>query len=64
MSPRHFSNLRKSDPVAYNKGQDQVWNTFVSITHKIGLSNYFSFVPPVLKDGIEKDTNSNPPNNQ
>ncbi len=45
MSPRHLANLRQADPVAYQKGQDQVWNTFVTITHKIGLSNFFSFTP-------------------
>ena len=46
MTPRqHFANLRQSDPVAYRKGSDQVWNTFVSVTHKIGLSSFFSFTP-------------------
>lgn len=45
MSPRHFANLRKADPVAYHKGEDKVWNTFVAITHKVGLANYFSFTP-------------------
>jgi hypothetical protein len=50
MSPRHLSNLRQSDPIAYRKGEDQVWNTFVSITHKVGLSNFFSFTPDFLRD--------------
>jgi hypothetical protein len=46
MSPRqHFANLRQSDPIAYRKGSDHVWNTFVTVTHKIGLSNFFSFTP-------------------
>ena len=49
MSPRHFANLRQSDPKAYQKGEDQVWNTFVSITHKVGLSNFFSFTPDFLQ---------------
>lgn len=45
MSPRHFANLRKTDPVGYKYGEDKVWNTFVTITHKVGLANYFSFTP-------------------
>lgn len=49
MSPRHFANLRQADPLAYQKGEDQVWNTFVSITHKVGLSSFFSFTPDFLQ---------------
>jgi hypothetical protein len=45
MSPRHFAKLMKSDPKAYKTGEDKVWNTFVTITHKVGLANYFSFTP-------------------
>jgi len=45
MSPRHFANLRQADPIAYRRGEDKVWNTFVSVTHTVGLSKFFSFTP-------------------
>lgn len=48
MSPRHFANLRQSDPAAYKKGEDKVWNTFVGITHTIGLNRFFTFTPDFL----------------
>jgi hypothetical protein len=60
MSPRHFANLRQSDPIAYRIGEDKVWNTFVSITHKVGLSNFFSFTPDFseyrAKNGGDQET--------
>jgi hypothetical protein len=31
-----------------------MWNSFVSVTHAIGLSNYFSFSPPFL-DGLDPE---------
>jgi len=46
--PRHFANLQKTNPKAYQEGSDKVWNSFVSITHAIGLSNFFSFTPDFL----------------
>jgi hypothetical protein len=45
MSPRHLSKLQQSNPKDFYNGQDKVWNTFVTITHKVGLANYFSFTP-------------------
>jgi hypothetical protein len=50
MSPRHFANLRKVDPASYKQGEDAVWNTFVTVTHAIGLSNFFSFTPDFYRD--------------
>jgi len=43
--PRHFSRLYQQDPHAYIESQNHVWNTFVSITHKVGLKHFFSFTP-------------------
>jgi hypothetical protein len=46
MSPRHFANYRKNDPEGYKAFSDSMHNTFVSITHSIGLKRFFSFTPP------------------
>jgi hypothetical protein len=48
MSPRHFANYRSNDPEGYKAFSDSMHNTFVSITHKIGLGKFFSFTPAVL----------------
>jgi hypothetical protein len=49
MTPRHFANYAKEDPKGYNAFSDSMWNGFVSITHKIGLSPFFSFTPKFLQ---------------
>ena len=58
MSPRsHFADYAKRDPKGYAAFTDSVWNSFVSVTHMIGLSKFFSFTPALeiindpIKDG-------------
>ena len=51
MSPRHFARYAKEDPKGYNAFTDSMWNSFVTVTHKIGLSPFFSFTPDFL-DGL------------
>ena len=57
MSPRHFANYAKRDPKGYQTFSDNMWNSFVSITHTIGLGKFFSFTPADLRiiDNTEKD---------
>jgi hypothetical protein len=49
MSPRHFAAYQKRDPKGYQTFSDNMWNGFVSITHKVGLSPFFSFTPEFLQ---------------
>ena len=49
MSPRHFANYAKNDPEQYQSFSDNMWNGFVTVTHKIGLSPFFSFTPEFLE---------------
>lgn len=52
MSPRrHFAEYAKRDPIGYQAFSDNLWNSFVAVTHAIGLSPYFSFTPDFL-DGL------------
>lgn len=52
MSPRHFANYAKNNPQEYKSFSDNLWNSFVTVTHKIGLSPFFSFTPEFL-DGLD-----------
>ena len=54
MSPRHFAAYQKRDPHGYNTFSDNMWNSFVTVTHAIGLSPYFSFTPEFLQAREEK----------
>ena len=45
MSPRHFANYAKNNPIEYQSFSDNVWNSFVTVTHTIGLNKFFSFTP-------------------
>ena len=54
MTPRHFAAYAKNNPKDYQKFSDSMWNSFVSVTHAIGVSNYFSFSPPFL-DGLDPE---------
>ena len=49
MSPRHFANYAKNDPEGYKAFTDNMWNSFVTVTHKVGLSPFFSFTPDFLQ---------------
>ena len=49
MTPRHFANYAKNDPEQYQSFSDNMWNGFVTVTHKIGLSPFFSFTPEFLE---------------
>jgi hypothetical protein len=40
----HFGKAFKFNPTAYKRSEDKVWNTFVVITHMIGLKS-FKFTP-------------------
>jgi hypothetical protein len=39
----------KNDPKGYQTFCDNMWNSFVGITHKVGLSPFFSFTPAFLQ---------------
>jgi hypothetical protein len=54
MSPRHFADYAKRDPKGYQTFSDNMWNSFVTVTHKIGLSPFFSFTPEFL-DGLDAE---------
>jgi hypothetical protein len=50
MSPKHhFAEYARRDPKQYAAFSDAMWNGFVSITHKVGLSPFFSFTPEFLQ---------------
>jgi hypothetical protein len=49
MSPRHFADYAKNDPKQYQAFSDSMWNGFVSVTHKIGLSKFFTFTPDFVQ---------------
>lgn len=50
MSPRHFANYAKQDPQGYQAFSDSMWNTFVTVTHAIGLNRFFTFTPDFLQE--------------
>lgn len=45
MSPRHFAKYRQTNPKEYETFSNNMWNGFVTITHKVGLKHFFSFTP-------------------
>ena len=50
MSPRnHFANYRANNPQEYATFSDNLWNGFVTVTHKVGLSKFFTFTPDFTK---------------
>lgn len=50
MSPRTpFANYAKNNPKEYAAFSDNLWNGFVSATHRIGLSKFFTFTPDFTK---------------
>ncbi len=49
MSPRHhFADYAKRDPKGYRAFSDNLWNSFVGVTHTIGLGHFFTFTPDFL----------------
>jgi hypothetical protein len=40
----HWTNGFRFNPKEYKEGETKVWNTFVVITHRIGLTS-FKFTP-------------------
>lgn len=48
MTRSHFADYRKENPKGYQAFSDNLWNSFVTVTHTIGLSNFFSFTPDFL----------------
>ena len=48
MSPRHFANYAKNNPTEYQTFADTMWNSFVTVTHTIGLNRFFTFTPDFL----------------
>jgi hypothetical protein len=49
MGRDHFAQYAKSQPQDYKAFSDNLWNSFVTVTHAIGLSPYFSFTPEFLE---------------
>ena len=45
MGRDHIAQYAKAQPKEYKAFSDSMWNTFVSVTHTIGLSKFFSFTP-------------------
>jgi hypothetical protein len=54
MTPRHFADFARRDPKQYQAFSDNMWNSFVVVTHAIGLSPFFSFTPEFLQSREEK----------
>jgi len=54
MGRDHFAQYAKSQPKEYRAFSDSMWNTFVTVTHAIGLSPYFTFTPEFLQAREEK----------
>jgi hypothetical protein len=49
MTPRHFAAYAKKDPKGYQTFSDNLWNGFVTVTHAIGLSKFFTFTPDFIQ---------------
>jgi hypothetical protein len=50
MSPKHhFAEYAKRDPKQYQAFSDNMWNSFVTVTHAIGLNRFFTFTPEFLQ---------------
>ena len=50
MSPRHhFAEYAKRQPADYKTFSDNMWNSFVGITHTVGLGKFFSFTPDFIQ---------------
>jgi hypothetical protein len=54
MTPRHFSRYAEEDPKGYQAFSDSLWNSFVTVTHTIGLGAFFTFTPDFLQAREEK----------
>ena len=50
MTPRHFATYAKNNPKDYQAFSDNLWNSFVTVTHTIGLNRFFTFTPEFLRD--------------
>jgi hypothetical protein len=49
MTPRHFAAYAKKDPKGYQTFSDNLWNGFVTVTHAVGLSKFFTFTPDFVQ---------------
>lgn len=49
MTPRHFANYAKQNPQDYAVFSNNLWNGFVTVTHAIGLSKFFTFTPDFVQ---------------
>jgi len=49
MTRHHFADYMKNDPKGYQTFSDNMWNSFVTVTHTIGLNRFFSFTPDFLE---------------
>lgn len=54
MGRAHFADYAKQDPKGYQAFTDSLWNSFVSVTHTVGLGKFFSFTPANL-DGLDAE---------
>jgi hypothetical protein len=51
MGRDHFAQYAKQQPKQYLAFSNSVWNGFVTATHTIGLSKFFSFTPDKMGQG-------------
>jgi len=57
MGRDHFAQYAKNQPKEYRAFSDSMWNSFVTVTHAIGLNRFFTFTPDLaifdnpVKDG-------------
>jgi hypothetical protein len=57
MGRDHFAQYAKAQPKEYRAFSDSMWNSFVTVTHAIGLNRFFTFTPDLaifdnpVKDG-------------
>ena len=54
MGRSHFADYMKNDRNGYQAFSDSLWNSFVSVTHTVGLGKFFSFTPAEI-DGLDPD---------
>ncbi len=49
MGRDHFAQYRQNKPDEYQAFSDNLWNSFVGVTHTIGLGKFFSFTPDFVR---------------
>ena len=49
MGRDHFAQYAKNQPKEYRAFSDSMWNSFVTVTHAIGLNRFFTFTPDFVQ---------------